>query len=108
MADFPRSGCSWRLHVSHNIPIDDAYITPRMAGFASSVAYTAPPDEVRPELTGCKVFKHAFNMQYDSFEQKTAVCVSTSRSPLSRCLSFCTNIFCESFATEACLPAHES
>ena len=61
--------------MSHNTPIDDTYITPRMADFASSVAYKAPPGEVRPEVTGCKVFTHAFNMQYESFEQKTAVCV---------------------------------
>ena len=61
--------------MSHNTPIDDTYITPRMADFASSVAYKAPPGEVRPEVTGCKVFTHAFNMQYESFQQKTAVCV---------------------------------
>ena len=44
-----------------------------MADFASSVGYKPPPGEVRPELAGYKVFKHAFNMQYESFEQKTAL-----------------------------------
>lgn len=43
-----------------------------MADFASSVEYKAPPSEVQPGFTGCKVFKHAYNMQYESFEQKTA------------------------------------
>ena len=53
--------------------MDDAHITPRMTDFASSVRYKAPPSGVHPEVAGCKVFKHAFNMQYESFEQKTAV-----------------------------------
>ena len=44
-----------------------------MADFASSVAYKTPPSGVRPELTGCKVFMHAYNLQYQSFEQKTAL-----------------------------------
>lgn len=44
-----------------------------MADFASSIGYKAPPSEVRPEITGAKVFKHAFNLQYETFEQKTAL-----------------------------------
>ena len=44
-----------------------------MADFAASIAYQAPPSGIRPEITGCKIFKHAFNMPYESFEQKTAL-----------------------------------
>ena len=73
MANRPIRGCSWKLQVSHGTTVDETRITPRMADFEASIAYKAPPSEIRPEITGCKVFKHAFNMPYESFEQKTAL-----------------------------------
>ena len=66
-------GCSWRFNISHSTTVDDNHITTRMADFANSVWYKAPPNGVRPEIAGCKVFKHAFNMQYEIFEQKIAL-----------------------------------
>lgn len=73
MANRPFRGCSWKLQVSRGTTVDETRITPRMADFESSIAYQAPPKEIRPEITGCKVFKHAFNTPYESFEQKTAL-----------------------------------
>ena len=67
------SGSSWKLQVTSDNIVDDSRITPRMADFASSVTFKPPPTGIRPELTGHKVFKFASNLQYESFEQKTAV-----------------------------------
>lgn len=57
----------------HQLEADDSRITPRMADFLSSIKYKPPPEGIRSELTGQKVFEHAANLPFQNFEQKTAL-----------------------------------